>query len=403
MSTQSKIRVAIVGGGIGGLFAANALIARGLSVLVYEQAIALGEVGAGLILTPNSLRHLRRVGLGSMIERLGARIGPGSGFFRHGGSPIGPYLIADSSGDLELFGVHRADLVAILASALPKGVVRTGRRCTGFGQNGETASVSFADGFQAEADVVVAADGIHSVLRHVAAPPAHPIFSGSIAYRGLVPRECIPHWPTNSWLMWLGPEKHFLAYPVRADAMINYAAFVPACEETSESWSASGDPDALRREFACWDPRIISLLEHVKTTSRWALYDREALASWTLGRLTLLGDAAHPMLPHGGQGANQSIEDGMALATLLAQADRTTIPAALQAYERIRRDRVTAIQRRARENGHRYDSANADLEKRDAEIIAQAELRRQLYAYDVVTEAQSAAAALHGMTVEHQY
>ena len=124
--------------------------------------------------------------------------------------------------------------------------------------------------------------------------------------------------------MWLGNGKHFLAFPVRAGELINYVGFVPADEEMKESWSAPGDPDALRREFAGWDPRIGSLLQQVQTTFRWALYDREPLPTWTKGRLTLLGDAAHPMLPHLGQGANQSIEDGMALATILARADRAT-------------------------------------------------------------------------------
>jgi salicylate hydroxylase len=400
MSAQSQIRIVIVGGGVGGLFAANALIARGIAVSVYEQAMALGGVGAGLLLTPNSIRQLRRVGLGPLIERQGARIGPDSGYLRHDGTPISPYLISDTSGDLELIGIHRADLIEILASALPKGVLHTGRRCTGFDQDGEAASVRFADGSQAAGDLVVAADGIHSELRQIVAPPAQPIFSGSNVYRGFVPRERVPHWPANAWLMWMGPGKHFLAYPVRADTAINYAGFIPAHEASKESWSAAGDPDALRREFALWDPRIASLLEHVETTSLWALYDREALTSWTLGRLTLLGDAAHPMLPHVGQGANQSIEDGMALATIFAQADRATIPAALIAYDRIRRERVTAIQRRARENGRRYDSANVELDKRDAEITAQAEYRKQLYAYDVVAEAQSASAVLPGMAVQ---
>ncbi len=128
-----------------------------------------------------------------------------------------------------------------------------------------------------------------------------------------------------------------------------------------ESWSAPGDPDALRREFAGWDQRIEQLLSEVRKTFRWALYDREPLPVWTKGRLTLLGDAAHPMLPHLGQGANQSIEDGMALATILAGATRDTAPAALVAYERLRRERVAAVQRGARENGMRYDSSYSDL------------------------------------------
>jgi salicylate hydroxylase len=181
---------------------------------------------------------------------------------------------------------------------------------------------------------------------------------------------------------------------VRAGQLINYVGFVPADQRMKESWSSPGDPDVLRREFAGWDQRIESLLQKVQMTFRWALYDREPLPTWTRGRLTLLGDAAHPMLPHLGQGANQSIEDGMALATILARADCSTVPAALAAYERLRRERVAQVQRGARENGMRYDSAYADLGVRDAEIAAHAAFRKTLYDHDVVPEAQAAAMAL---------
>jgi salicylate hydroxylase len=391
---QQRPDVIVVGGGIGGLFTANALIAQGLQVSVYEQAPALGEVGAGVFLTPNSVRQLQRVGLGPSVEKWGARVGAGSQYFRHDGAPIAPVQVTDSSGWNATFGMHRADLVDILANALPGDVVRTGHRCAAFDQDGEVCRVSFANGAVVEGDIVVAADGIHSELRQHVAPPSRPVFSGSVAYRGLVPLERIPHWPTGSWLMWLGKSKHFLSFPVRAGEIINYVGFVPADEEMKESWSAPGDPDVLRREFAGWDPRIESLLRQVQSTFRWALYDREPLPSWTKGRLTLLGDAAHPMLPHLGQGANQSIEDGMALATILACADRKTAPAALLAYERLRRERVAQVQRGARENGLRYDSSYADLGVRDAEIKAHAAFRKRLYDHDVVPEAQAAATAL---------
>src|SRR5690349_6820425 len=386
--------VVIVGGGIGGLFAANALIAHGLRVSVHEQAPALGEVGAGVFLTPNSIRQLQRVGLGPAIERLGARVGAESRYFRHDGAPIAPVQVTDSSGWNATFGMHRADLIEILAAGLPKDTVRTGHRCIAFEQEGETARVSFSDGAVVEGDVIIAADGIHSELRHFVAPPSRPVFSGSVAYRGVLAHEHIPDWPTAAWLMWLGKGRHFLTFPVRAGRMINYVGFVPADEEMKESWSAPGDPGVLRREFAGWDPRIELLLRQVEKTFRWALYDREPLPVWTKGRLTLLGDAAHPMLPHLGQGANQSIEDGMALATILARANRVTAPEALLAYERLRRERVAAVQRGARENGLRYDSSYADLGVRDAEITAHAAFRKRLYDHDVVPEAQAAATAL---------
>jgi salicylate hydroxylase len=394
MMAQSPPHVVIVGGGIGGLFAANALIAQGIEVSVYEQAPAIGEIGAGVFLTPNSVRHLQRIGLEPMVEKWGARVGRESRYFRHDGAPIAPVQVTDTSGWNATFGMHRADLVNMLAEALPPGTVQAGHRCSGFEQDGSAARVSFANGASAEADIVIAADGIHSELRPYVFPPSSPVFHGSVAYRGLVPHERLAHWPTDRWQMWLGQGRHFLSFPVRAGKLINYVGFVPTDEVMKESWSAPGDPDVLRREFAGWDPRIQELLSEVQVTFRWALYDREPLPVWTRERLSLLGDAAHPMLPHLGQGANQSIEDGMALATILGRADRTTAPLALQAYERLRRERVAQVQRGARENGMRYDSAYSDLGVRDAEITAHAEFRKRLYDYDVVPAAVTAAAAL---------
>jgi salicylate hydroxylase len=388
------LSVVVVGGGIGGLFAANALIAHGLDVAVYEQAPALGEVGAGVFLTPNSVRHLNRVGLQAPVEKFGARVGTGSHYFRHDGAPIAAVQVTDASGWNATFGMHRADLVELLARALPDGVVHTGHRASGFQQTDGKARVLFANGASAEADIVIAADGIHSELRQYVAPPSRPVFHGSVAYRGVLPTSAIPDWPTDRWLMWLGKSKHFLTFPVRSGELINYVGFVPADAEMKESWSAPGEPDVLRAEFEGWEPRIGRLLSHVKNTFRWALYDREPLPVWTKGRLTLLGDAAHPMLPHLGQGANQSIEDGMALATILAKADRSRVSSALHAYERLRRERVAAVQRGARENGLRLDSHYADLGIRDAEIRAHAEFRKKLYSHDVVPEAQALARSL---------
>jgi len=386
---QSGLNVVIVGGGIGGLFAANALLAQGMRVAVYEQAPAIGEVGAGVFLTPNSMRQLERVGLGAEVARRGARVGRESRYFRDDGTPIAQVQVTDSAGWNATFGMHRADLVEIFAGALPPDVVHTGHRATGFAQEGDLAKVTFANGASATADVVVAADGIHSELRPFVFPPSRPVFSGSVAYRGLVAYARIAPWPADAWQMWLGKAKHFLTFPVRAGELVNYVGFVPADAEMKESWSAPGDPAVLRREFAGWDARIERVLAQVETTFRWALYDREPLPTWTRGRLTLLGDAAHPMLPHLGQGANQAIEDGMALATILARADRASAPTALLAYERLRRERVAAVQRGARENGLRYDSFYADLARRDAEIAAHADFRRRLYDHDVVPDAQA--------------
>ena len=385
--------VLIVGGGIGGLFAANALLAHGIAVSLYEQAPALGEVGAGVYVTPNAVRQLERVGLGPAVERYGARVGPRSAYFRHDGTPIAPVQVADAAGWNACFGMHRADFVELLAAHLPPGIVRAGHRAVGFEQNEARARVRFANGAVAEADVVVGADGIHSELRPHVFPPSTPVFHGTISYRGLVARARLPDWPMDRWEMWAGPSKHFLVFPVRHGTMVNYVGFVPTDEEMKESWSAPGDAEVLRREFRGWDPRIRAVLDAVDQTFRWALYDREPLPTWTKGRLTLLGDAAHPMLPHLGQGANQSIEDGMALATMLAQAPSAGVPAMLAAYERLRRERVAEVQLGARKHGLRVDSAYDDLRVRDAELVAHAEFRKQLYSYDVVPAARAAAAA----------
>jgi salicylate hydroxylase len=386
--------ILIVGGGIGGLFAANALIAHGLEVAVYEQAPALGEVGAGVYVTPNAVRQLERVGLGAAVEKWGARVGSKSQYFRHDGTPIAPVQVSDASGWNACFGMHRADYVDFLAAALPAGVVHCGHRAVGYEEAGDVGRVRFANGATAEASVVVGADGIHSELRPYVFPPSKPVFHGTISYRGLVRRERLSDWPMERWEMWAGPSKHFLVFPVRHGEMVNYVGFVPTDEEMKESWSAPGDPDVLRREFEGWDPRIGTVLTEVDRTFRWALYDREPLPTWSKGRLTLLGDAAHPMLPHLGQGANQGIEDGMALATILSLVDHAAGPAALAAYERLRRERVAEVQLGARKHGLRVDSMVADLAQRDAELAAHADFRKHLYAYDVVPHARSAAAAL---------
>ena len=231
---EKRPNVVIVGGGIGGLFAANALIAHGVQVSVYEQAPALGEIGAGVFLTPNSVRQLQRVGFGPAVEQRGARVGAGSHYFRHDGAPIAPVQVTDSAGWNATFGMHRADLVDLLAGPLPAGVVHTGHSAISFAQERDVARVTFANGATVEGDIVIAADGIHSELRRYVAPPSWPVFHGSVAYRGVLPHALVPQWPTDRWLMWLGKAKHFLSFPVRAGELINYVGFVPADQEMKE-------------------------------------------------------------------------------------------------------------------------------------------------------------------------
>jgi salicylate hydroxylase len=387
---KKKLRVAVIGGGIGGMVAAIALLRRGVDVQVYEQAPQLGEIGAGVLMTPNSLRLLERMGLGGPLAKVGASVGKGSQYYRMDGTPVAPILTTDSSGWNGMYGMHRADLLGVLAATLPDGNINVGHKCIGFEQDGQGVRIDFENGAKAEADIAIAADGIQSVLREYVVAPSRPIHSGSVAYRGLIPAEKLPSWQPGVSQLWMGEGKHFLVYPVRSGSLINYVGFVPSDEQTKESWSAPGDAGKLAREFSSWDPRVRELLAQVETTYWWGLYDREPLAKWTSGRLTLLGDAAHPMLPHLGQGANQSIEDGIALAIILAASDPGQAPAALEAYERLRRPRTTRVQLGARDNGRRYDSGYENLVTRDAEIAGSVSFRSWLYDYDVEAAAQEA-------------
>jgi len=382
-TSTGRLRAAIVGGGIGGLSAANALRRRGLDVTVFEQARALGEVGAGVFIYPNSLRQLERMGFCDALAAVGAKVGPGSEYCRMDGTVVGPILTTDSSGWNGMYGMHRADLLNVLASALPASSIRTDHRCTGFEQDETVARLRFANGESAEADVVIAADGIQSVLQRHVVTPQPPEYSGVRAYRGLIPREKLPQWRNEAHQVWMGDGKHFMVFPVRTGSLLNYVGFVPTRTETVESWSAPGDRNELAASFQGWDPVVTELLEKVETCFWWGLYDRRPLASWTKGRLALLGDAAHAMLPHLGQGANQAIEDGVALAVLLENCAAAEIPAMLKRYEQLRRVRTDLVQAEARQNGLRYDSRYASLEQRDHEIKNAAEFRKWLYDYDV--------------------
>ncbi len=390
--SATALRVAIVGGGIGGLAAANALLQRRIDVHLYEQAPALAEVGAGLALAPNGLRQLRRLGLGAALARWGARW-IDTQFCRSDGSFVAPMLATGPEGQIEYLGMHRADLLDMLAAGLPGDVVKPGYRCTGFEQDEGQAAVAFENGERVTADVVVAADGIHSALQQYVVAPSAPLFSGSVAYRGVVAAASVP-WPAGQARLWLGEGRHFMAYPVRANRLVNYVGFVPSDERMQESWSAPGDPTALAREFAGWDPLIAAIIAQIDTTFRWGLYDREPLPRWTQGRLTLLGDAAHPMLPHAGQGANQAIEDAIALATVLNGVDRTAAPRALLAYESVRRERTARVQRGSRDSGARYEAPDGAQAIRDRQLASQSRDRSWIFDYDVASAAASAAAAL---------
>jgi salicylate hydroxylase len=371
------LRAVVVGGGLGGMAAAVALAQAGIDVQVHEQAQRLTEVGAGVSLAPNGLRMLERLGVGESVERVGVRY-MSNQLLLSDGRPArhGPGHFSQPGTNV---GIHRADLLALLAAQLPAGRVLTGHRCTGFSQNADTATVDFADGSTVTADVVIGADGIHSVLQGFVVAPAKPVFSGVVAYRGLVPR--IDAYRADAIQMWMGENKHFLVFPVRAGQLLNYVGFVQSEASVRESWSASGDSAVLAAHFAGWDPIIGQVIAAISGPGGsgfvWGMYDRAPLPRWSSGRLTLLGDAAHPMLPHLGQGVNQALEDAVVLATLLgACVGSSDVPHALAAYERLRRDRTARVQLGSRRQGAGYDSSGSQLVD-----------RRWIYEYDAWAEA----------------
>jgi salicylate hydroxylase len=378
------LRAVVVGGGIGGTAAAVALARAGIDVRVYEQAQQLAEVGAGVSLAPNGLRMLEKLGVGDGIERLGARH-LSTELRLSDGRPARhePHQFARAGRNV---GIHRADLLGLLVAELPPGTVRTGHQCTGLHQDADGAVASFANGTTATADVVIGADGIHSVLQGSVVTPAEPVFSGVLAYRGLVPR--VGGYPADTMRMWVGESKHFLVFPVRAGRLLNYVGFVQSDTSVRESWSARGDPAALAGHFAGWDPVIAEVIAAVSKPGgsgfQWGMYDRAPLPRWSSGRLTLLGDAAHPMLPHLGQGVNQALEDSVALATLLdAVTTSAGVPRALAGYEELRRGRTARVQLGSRRNGAGYDSSGSELTD-----------RRWIYEYDAWVEAAALASRL---------
>ncbi|MGQ4618916.1 FAD-dependent monooxygenase [Nocardia sp. R7R-8] len=395
----TALRVVVVGGGIGGLAAAAFLHRAGIDVTVFEQAPQLGEVGAGLVVSPNAVRLLRRLGHLDRFLDSAVELDVAWEFRRW---QNGEVISAEQmSGRCEqLYGEssyvsHRADLLEAIRAAVPPQLVQLGKRCTGIDQLPDQIRVHFDDGTAVDADVVVGADGVHSVIRGYITTPAPATYSGMCAYRALVPAESAPEFSRRPvQTLWIGPDHHLVHYPVSAGRKINIVAFAPAGDFTDESWSSQGTVEQLLAEFDGWDPRLRELIEHAGTPGRWALLDRAPLPRWSSGRITLLGDAAHPMFPFFAQGAVQAIEDAAALAQCLS-AGSGDPERALAVYEEIRIPRAGRLQQLSHERkdiNHLPDGP--EQQRRDAELGAGDALVRSgwIYEYDAEAAAREALA-----------
>ncbi|MFF5106140.1 FAD-dependent monooxygenase [Streptomyces sp. NPDC000134] len=342
--------VAVVGAGLGGLAAAGVLLRAGATVDVYEQAPVLGEAGVGMHLGSNGSRLLFRWGLEEALRAVAVR--PDALEVR---APDGRLLVRRPMGDTweKEYGaphltVLRSDLHALLADRVPSGRIHLGARLKSVAEDGDGVRLRFADGRQTSADLVVGADGVHSVVRRAVAGEERPVFSGSSALRGVVPAADVPGLAPDTMYMWVGPEARLLVAPVDAGRRLTYVAVLPETGLVEESWSATGEAAALAAAFDGWHDDVSSMVRAAGTPGRWALYDREPLPYWGRGRTTLLGDAAHPMLPHHGQGAGQALEDAVALAHFV---DGT--PDGLRRYEEFRRPHTTRVQLGSRGGGAR--------------------------------------------------
>jgi salicylate hydroxylase len=282
---------------------------------------------------------------------------------------------------------HRADLREFLRSALPEETVRLDHRCIGVTQSRKGVVLEFVSAsgrvVHVEADAAIGADGIHSIIRGSVTAQEEPRFSGLCAFRCLVPADRAPEMarrPVHT--LWLGPGRHFVHYPISAGRLINIVAIAPAGHWRSESWTADGEISDLAREFGQWDGRVHQLILSATQTKRWALFDRAPLEQWTAGRVSLLGDAAHAMLPFLAQGAAQCVEDAVTLADCLKSAEPDTVETALKRYEELRRPRANHVllMSRGREiQNHLPDGP--EQQRRDEALAATDPLKRVAWLY----------------------
>jgi salicylate hydroxylase len=394
------LKIAIVGGGIGGLAAAAFLNQAGLSATVYEQTRELREIGAGLVVAPNMARLLRRLGVLEPLLKTAVRLETGWEFRRwRGGAVLSAEDLATRCEQLygeHTYTAHRADLLDAINGAVPGDTVRLGKRCVKVeleagAEGASPVLLTFADGEVVEADVVIGADGIHSLVRATVTETTEtpPAYSGSCAFRALVPAREAPAFAREpAQVLWLGPGHHLVHYPVRAGELINLVAFAPAGGYTTESWTATATVAEFLAEFEGWDPRLTALIEAAGVPGRWALLDRQPLRRWSRGPVTLLGDAAHPMFPFYGQGAAQAIEDAAALARYLSEeraAERADPAAALRRYEAARIPRTSRLQEVSHARGrlnHLPDGPDQRRRDRAFAAIDALEANAWIYAYD---------------------
>lgn len=349
------MKILIAGGGIGGVTAALALLKHGFDVEVLEQAAGLSEVGAGIQISPNGARVLHALDLLAQVEQIAFR--PERIEMRFGRSGRKVFTIPLAAEAVHRWGapylhIHRADLLDVLAAELrgkaPR-AIRANAKVEGYVVTDKLVEVRLAGGDRVVADVLIGADGIKSAIREQMLGPEAPRFTGCVAWRAVVPVLALGHLlPPPTACVWVGEGKHAVTYRLRRGELANFVGVVERDDWRHEGWTEKGERQDALRDFAGWHPTIGAMIGNAKDLYRWALFDRDPLTRWTDGRVALLGDACHPMLPFMAQGATMAMEDAWALATQLKRhADPV---AALVSYEQARKGRTAKVQAAARAN-----------------------------------------------------
>ena len=361
--------ILIAGAGIGGLCAALALLRAGFAVKVLEQAPALGEVGAGLTVQPSATRAVDFLGLGDRLREIADMSGQPYIFHYRTGEMIGEISgvgqVTDENGVSWYHRIHRADFHALLVGAirdLDPGAITLNARVTGVVQSDDGVTVTLADGGELSGSVLIGADGSRSAIRGILFDTPQPQFRGQVAYRSLIPMERVAHLlashPAGTYI---GPGALFNRYPVRQGRLLNCIGIVETRDWTEEGWTCLATRDEFLEKFEGWHDSLTGLIREAPEEGlfKWALYDREPLGTWTRGRVTLLGDAAHPILPFLGLAGAMAVEDGVVLGRACADMP-DDLPAAFARYEAARKPRTDDIFLKSREQGRIFQDPDTD-------------------------------------------
>ncbi len=360
-----RLKIGIAGGGVGGMAAGIALHAAGHDIEIYEQAADYRRVGADINLTPNAVRVLDRLGVVPTLEKTAARPTHRISRMWDTGEETSRLEMAEEA--VRRYGapqltIHRADLLSALRDQLPDAAIRLGHRIENIDTAGTKPRVGFADGGTREVDVLIGADGIHSPTRTALFGPEHPEFTGLVSYRAVVDRSKLDLPNLDAFTKWWGPtpDLQIVTFPLNHGRETFVFATTSQDDWRHESWTMPGDVGELRETYRAFHPEARALLDACESVTKSALYIRQPLPVWSVGRVTLLGDACHPMVPFMAQGACMAIEDAAVLGRALDGVAETMIEAALKRYETARQDRTARVQIGSRGNEWLKQGGNAD-------------------------------------------